>query len=83
MSTIITYEVVPCSSSELGGFNVNAVSGVTANVWADTEEAAVLAFKDNVTKLLPHESAMIFITAEQSEAMEGYEEKEKHGVSSG
>lgn len=86
MSTIITYQVV--EDEEAGDsplrFHVTPVNPpneevAKAEAHGRTKEGAVLAFKDSVTAFLPNENAMIFITAEQSEAMEGYTEKEKHG----
>jgi hypothetical protein len=78
MSTVIVYKVAPAKS---GGWDVESVNKdvVDAAGWSTTEEGAILSFKDNVTKLLPKENAMIFVTEEQSEAMKDYSEMEKHG----
>ena len=78
MSTIIGYKV---TRADYGGYNVKSVNKevVEAFGWAATEEGAILAFKDDVTKKLPKENALIFVTEEQVAAMKGYSEMEKYG----
>lgn len=77
MSTIITYRVLEVTQPKR--FAAADVGNEFPTGYGDTEDEALLAFKDNVTKAMPNENAMIFVTEQQREAMQGYSEMEKHG----